>query len=279
MARNIVNIETTQTFQNWLDKTNEMAAAFRTNAITASPTGDTTDGDATLTGNFSAENLTATSGVVSTDTIASATVNTPIEFTSAANFNGSDQVTATFTNNAGGRAQFESPSNSIAWDVGLKDTGGNFIIDTGAAPIKFELTTAGQLTVPTIQATTYLDGNGDPFTSGSTIDTLSDIPDVSTTAPTTGQVLKWDGSEWAPAADNVGTSSSGASIVSGDTNNNVITANGSGGLVGEPNMAFNGSSLSVIGSGIFTTGLSTNGLLGMNGTGTAQNPHVANGYL
>ena len=77
MARNIVNIETTQTFQNWLDKTNEMAAAFRTNAITASPTGDTTSGDATLTGNFSAENLTATSGVVSTDTIASATVNTP----------------------------------------------------------------------------------------------------------------------------------------------------------------------------------------------------------
>ena len=279
MARNIVNIETTQTFQNWLDKTNEMAAAFRTNAITASPTGDTTAGDATLTGNFSAENLTATSGVVSTDTIASATVNTPIEFTSAANFNGSDQVTAIFTNNLGGRVQFESPSNSIAWDVGLKDTGGNFIIDTGAAPIKFELTTAGKLTVPTIQATTFLDGNGDPFTSGSTIDNLSDIPDVSATAPSNGQVLKWDGSAWSPADDNVGTSSSGASIVSGDVNNYVITANGSGGLVGEPNMAFSGSALSVIGSGTFTTNLTTNGLLSANGTGSASNPHVANGYF
>lgn len=279
MARNIVNIETTQTFQNWLDKTNEMAAAFRTNAITASATGDTTDGDATLTGNFSAENLTATSGVVSTDTIASATVNTPIEFTSAAKFNGSDQITATFTNNAGGRAQFESPSNGIAWDVGLKDTSGNFIIDTGAAPIKFELTTAGQLTVPTIQATTYLDGDGNPFTSGSTIDNLSDISDVSTTSPGNGQVLKWSGSEWAPADDNVGTSSSGATIVSGDVNNYVTTANGSGGLVGEPNMAFSGSALSVIGSGSFTTNLTTNGLLSAIGTGTSISPHVANGYL
>jgi len=30
---------------------------------------------------------------------------------------------------------------------------------------------------------------------------ISGLTDVSTTAPTTGQILKWDGTEWAPAAD------------------------------------------------------------------------------
>jgi hypothetical protein len=32
---------------------------------------------------------------------------------------------------------------------------------------------------------------------------LSDASDVSSTAPGSGQVLEWNGSEWAPATDNV----------------------------------------------------------------------------
>jgi len=32
---------------------------------------------------------------------------------------------------------------------------------------------------------------------------LSDATDVSTATPTSGQVLKWNGTEWAPATDNV----------------------------------------------------------------------------
>lgn len=32
---------------------------------------------------------------------------------------------------------------------------------------------------------------------------LADLSDVSDTAPDSGQVLKWDGSEWAPADDEV----------------------------------------------------------------------------
>ena len=31
--------------------------------------------------------------------------------------------------------------------------------------------------------------------------TLSGLTDVSTTSPTTGQVLKWSGTEWAPSTD------------------------------------------------------------------------------
>lgn len=32
---------------------------------------------------------------------------------------------------------------------------------------------------------------------------LSDLSDVSSTAPSSGQVLKWNGSQWAPGTDNI----------------------------------------------------------------------------
>ena len=38
---------------------------------------------------------------------------------------------------------------------------------------------------------------------------LSDLTDVSATAPTTGEVLKWNGSQWAPATDNEGSGGGG----------------------------------------------------------------------
>ena len=53
----IQNIVTTQTFQNWLDKTNEMVDIMRDSALTASVSGDTTFGDATLVGEFAANNV------------------------------------------------------------------------------------------------------------------------------------------------------------------------------------------------------------------------------
>ena len=41
---------------------------------------------------------------------------------------------------------------------------------------------------------------------------LSDLADVSSTAPTSGQVLKWNGTAWAPAADQAGAGISSATI-------------------------------------------------------------------
>ena len=62
---------------------------------------------------------------------------------------------------------------------------------------------------------------------GGSISVLSDIGNVSTTAPNTGQVLKWDGSQWAPAAD----SGSGAGISLTDISvGTPATASGSGSL-------------------------------------------------
>ena len=49
-------------------------------------------------------------------------------------------------------------------------------------------------------------------TSGSLINNLSDIGDVSTSTPSTGQVLKWDGSQWAPASDLSSSGSGGIAL-------------------------------------------------------------------
>jgi hypothetical protein len=52
-------------------------------------------------------------------------------------------------------------------------------------------------------------GNWTEFVSGAIPATVGDLTDVSNTAPTVGQVLKWDGSQWVPSADNDATPSVG----------------------------------------------------------------------
>ena len=42
---------------------------------------------------------------------------------------------------------------------------------------------------------------------------LSDLGDVSSTSPTSGQVLKWNGSSWAPAADSTGSGGGSGAVV------------------------------------------------------------------
>lgn len=164
----ITNIATSQTFQNWFDKTNELVDLFKNETMTASTgSGDTTNGNATLVGNFTATNLTATTSVQS-DLISSRTASAdvgfdvPITITAA-----TDQRCATFSYSSGG-GQTRYTDGTVGWDVGIQDsTNRKFIIDTGTGTTKFELTTGGTLTVPNIitteavEITTDLDVNGD----------------------------------------------------------------------------------------------------------------------
>jgi hypothetical protein len=151
---NLDLITTSQTFQNWFDKTNEMVTLFKTDAITASSGGDTTSGNATLVGTFTGTNIAA-STLLSTNALAARTgsvigIADPIIVTSASS------IAATFSySGTGGQARFTD--GAISWDVGM-DSGGNnnFIIDTGAAPAKFLLTPAGTMTVPNAVVTENL---------------------------------------------------------------------------------------------------------------------------
>ena len=147
MAKSIGQVATTQTFQNWLTKTNDLVDILATNVITADTgSADTTTGDANLAGTFSATNLTA-STLLSADTIGPVTGGGNIAFNGTVQVNGPNQVTTIFSNAAGGQTRYTN--GSLSWDVGLENGNpGNFIINTGVAPNKFSLSTAGTLTVP-----------------------------------------------------------------------------------------------------------------------------------
>ena len=142
----IVNIETTDTFQGWFDKTNELVGLMRDDVLTATLVGDTTIGNATLTGDFTATNVTVGT-ILTTDSItgtgAAIALDTPLTITAPAN-----PICSTFLYGAsGGRTRYTS--GTVSWDVGMQDTiGNNFLIDTGAGQVKFLLSPAGTLTVP-----------------------------------------------------------------------------------------------------------------------------------
>jgi hypothetical protein len=79
--------------------------------------------------------------------------------------NGPNQVTTIFSNAAGGQTRYTN--GSLSWDVGLENGNpGNFIINTGVAPNKFELSTAGTLTVPNMVVTGQITANTIALGSG-----------------------------------------------------------------------------------------------------------------
>jgi len=129
MAKTITTVSTTDTFQTWLNKTNEMVGIFAGDAMTASGSGDSATGNSTLVGDFTATNLIATNKL-STTTIGNTGAGNTIAFTEPVNISGPDQIVATFTYSGSG-AQTQYTNGTLSWDVGIKDSGGDFIMNTG----------------------------------------------------------------------------------------------------------------------------------------------------
>lgn len=107
----------------------------------------------------------------------------------------------------------------------------------------------GDLTGTPTLATVATSGLYSDLTGTPTIPTnLADLSDVSATAPTTGQVLKWDGATWAPAADSEGTGGVGIALTdisgTGDIDFNQVT-----GVI-----SFNNNSGYITGIGSFSVG-------------------------
>lgn len=146
----IVNITTTQTFQNWFDKTNEMVDIMRDSAVTASVLGDTTVGDAFLTGEFTANTVSVTDDL-KVDSVESFTAGQPTTFNSPINVIGTTSpIAATLTFGASG-AKARFTDTVIAWDIGFDNsTDTNFQIKQGSGETQFSLSPAGVLTVPSI---------------------------------------------------------------------------------------------------------------------------------
>lgn len=159
----IQNVTTTQTFQNWLDKTNEMVDIFRDSAVTASVSGDETTGDATLLGEFTA-NTVAAADDLRVDLITAYTAGQVINFDHPVNITGvSNEIVATFTYGASG-AKTRYTDGTSAWEVGINDsTNVDFLIQENNQE-QFKLSTAGVLTIPSLVVTEEIsfprDANG-----------------------------------------------------------------------------------------------------------------------
>ena len=116
----LVQINTTQTFQNWFDKTNEMVDLFQTSVVTASALGDTTVGDAALAGDFTAANIIADTQM-KTDSLAPYSAGAVIGIAGEINIvSPTEKVTATLTHVADGPS-LRFTDSTISWDIGFED--------------------------------------------------------------------------------------------------------------------------------------------------------------
>lgn len=148
----IQNVTTTQTFQNWLDKTNEMVDIFRDSAVTASVSGDTTVGDATILGEFTANTVGAADDL-RVDLVTAYTAGQVINFDHPVNITGTtSEIVATFTFGASG-AKTRYTDGTTAWEIGIDNsTDANFLIQENNSA-QFKLSRAGVLTVPSLTVT------------------------------------------------------------------------------------------------------------------------------
>ena len=156
----IQNVTTTQTFQNWLDKTNEMVDIFRDSAITASASGDETTGDATVVGDFTANNMIAYDQF-RVDEVISRTPGNTIQYDSPVEITGAiSPIVATFKYGAtGGKIRFTEGVNT--WDHGFDNITEANLITQWNGEEKLKLSNAGVLTVDSIVVKTGIEIVGD----------------------------------------------------------------------------------------------------------------------
>jgi hypothetical protein len=151
----IQNITTTQTFQNWLDKTNEIVDIIRDSALTASVSGDTTFGDATLVGEFTANTVVVFDELL-VDNIESRTPGQPVVFGNGVKVTAAGSpIAAIFEYGASG-AKTRYTNNVTSWDIGYDNTtNANFQMNFGSGG-QFSLSPTGVLTVPSLITSTDL---------------------------------------------------------------------------------------------------------------------------
>jgi microcystin-dependent protein len=146
------NIATNNTFQNWLDRTNEIVDIIKDETITASVIGDTTGSlsvplTATLIGSFTANTITAAT-TLRADSILPRVGSLNIAIGAPVTIISSGQSTQTLVSSSGPRSLYST--GSVLWQSGfLNNIENAFIIDTGTGTSKFSLSTNGTLTLST----------------------------------------------------------------------------------------------------------------------------------
>lgn len=144
MSKSITEVSANNTFQTWLDKTNELVQLVNSDIVTASPTGDTTVGDATLVGSFTANTVVA-NDILRVDTLNSKIGSTSLAINTPVNISTNVTVLERLTSVIGPRLSFFD--TTLDWQVGFENNvDKNFVISSGSSAT-FRLNSAGNLTI------------------------------------------------------------------------------------------------------------------------------------
>ena len=148
----ITSVNTSDTFQVWLNKTNELVELMNSEVLTASPVGDTTIGNATLTGVFTAIDLVSNTSIMnSLSTVSIVNKVDPVNFIA---FDSPISVTSTQEKLLVLESSSQKPAINLInadganWNVTLGTTTANssFILETeGALNPQFILNQDGDL--------------------------------------------------------------------------------------------------------------------------------------
>jgi microcystin-dependent protein len=181
----ITNVEITDTFQVWLNKTNQIIDLANENIMLAGPgAGFTITGNSTLNGSFTANVLTSTSGRIDNLSIINLSRAVDSDETiiseSPIRINSNIENIFTLKTSSGNRAIFRLINGGNAsWEIGQSTSAGAspiIIRTTGASTPQAILTQAGRFTV------NELEGNGSLITNLS----LTAIPDLPASKTTSG---------------------------------------------------------------------------------------------
>lgn len=153
MSKTLLNVNTTDTFQVWLQRTNDLVNELKTSIVTASLSGDTTVGSAVLTANFSA-NTVIGRNFLRTNALDSIAVGDTISVLSRTNFTPPVSTGVSITQSSGPKVIYDN--NSIRWLAGIRGstgtgTGSEFIIGPeGTTDYSLRITSAGTVYANTI---------------------------------------------------------------------------------------------------------------------------------
>mgnify|MGYP000255795968 FL=1 len=146
MSKTITPVNTTDTFQVWLQRTNDLVTELGTSIVTASIAGDTTIGDATLTGSFTANTVVA-NGLLRTYAIDNLVGNSsPIDVRGQTSFNSTSQTSVIINNSLGPRIKIQN--NNVGWLAGVRGSSGTgtdaqFVIGVEGSDFAFRIGTDG----------------------------------------------------------------------------------------------------------------------------------------
>jgi hypothetical protein len=141
----ISQVTTADTFQEWLDRTNDLVDVVSTDAMTASALGDTTTGNATLVGSFTANTVVAFN-TLRADTFSPKVGSSTIAITSPITITTPTQTVQSYISTSAPRVDYSN--GATIWRVGFESNANtSFIVDTGIGARKFSVSPTGNVSI------------------------------------------------------------------------------------------------------------------------------------